>query len=200
VGALADVEHGFDGGKRVGRNGRKRYFRGRAQAAIAQASQPLHAQDYFALLGRQQQDCRQLEGHLVDSILEREFEKSHRQRSRTMKKVRIVFSPEAEQVYRYLNERAPESKIERSILNALNKKIELVKQNVHYGIPINKKLIPKEFKEKYGIKNMFRVELPDFWRMLYSLTNDDSKIEIIAFVLDISPHPEYDQKMGYQKR
>jgi len=69
-----------------------------------------------------------------------------------MKTVRVIFSPEAEEVYKYLNEQAPTSKIERMILKALNKKIELIKVNHHFGQPIPKKLIPKEYKEKYGIK------------------------------------------------
>ncbi|MFH0714723.1 MAG: hypothetical protein V1847_03040 [Candidatus Diapherotrites archaeon] len=117
-----------------------------------------------------------------------------------MKTVRIIFSPEAEEVYKDLNEKAPSSKTERSILNALNKKLELVKQNIHYGSPIGKDKIPETFKQKYGINNLFRVELPNFWRMLYSLTNNETEVEIIAFVLDISSHPEYDRKMNYRKK
>jgi len=98
------------------------------------------------------------------------------------KKVRVIFSPEAEEVYKYLNEKASFSKNEKIILNAVNKKITLIKVNIHYGEPIAKKLIPKEYKIKYGITNLFRVELPKFWRMLYTLTNSNSEIEIIAFM------------------
>ena len=115
-----------------------------------------------------------------------------------MKRIRVVFSPEAEEVYEYLNKKAPESKAERTILNALNKKIELIKDNFHYGDPISKKLIPEEYKVKYGISNLFRVELPNFWRVLYTLT--DGEIEIIAFVLDVINHKDYDKKFGYRKR
>ena len=48
-----------------------------------------------------------------------------------MKTVRVIFSPEAEKIYNYLNAKAPLSKTERIILNSLNKKIELTKLNVH---------------------------------------------------------------------
>lgn len=115
-----------------------------------------------------------------------------------MKTVRVVFSPEAEEVYQYLNKQAPLSKTENIILAALHKKIELIKSNVHYGNPIAKKLIPKEYKSKYGISNLFRVKLPKFWRMLYTLTNGESEIEIIAFVLDVLNHKRYDKKFGYK--
>jgi Txe/YoeB family toxin of Txe-Axe toxin-antitoxin module len=101
-----------------------------------------------------------------------------------LKKVIVVLSPEAEEVYNYLNKEAPTSKTERMILNAINKKVELIKINYHYGNPIAKDLIPQEYKEKYGITNLFRIELPNYWRMLYTLTDDEIKIEIIAFVLD----------------
>lgn len=79
-----------------------------------------------------------------------------------MKIVRVIFSPEAEEVYNYLNEQAPVSKTERMILNSLNKKVELIKVNHHYGEPISKKLIPKEYQIKYNITNLFWVELPGF--------------------------------------
>ena len=117
-----------------------------------------------------------------------------------MKKVRVILSPEAEEVYKHLNKEAPTSKTDRMILNAINKKVELIKVNRHYGDPIAKILIPREYVEKYEITNLFRVELPNYWRMLYTLTDNETNIEIIAFVLDILDHPDYDKKFGYRKK
>lgn len=117
-----------------------------------------------------------------------------------MKTIRVIFSPEAEEVYRYLNEQAPTSKTEQMILNAVNKKVGLIKSNHHFGSPVAKKLIPQEYKLKYGATNLFHVELPAFWRMLYTLTNGETEIEIVAFVLDVIDHKIYDKKFGYKKR
>ncbi len=114
-----------------------------------------------------------------------------------MKNIKVILSPEAKEVYEYLNREAPTSKQARSMLAAVNNKVEFIKQNVHYGNPIAKKLIPKEYIEKYDVHNLFRVELPNFWRMLYTLTDGESEIEIIAFVLDIIDHKKYDKKFGY---
>lgn len=114
-----------------------------------------------------------------------------------MKTVRVVLSPEAEEVYKYLNEHAAHSKSERTFFNAVKRKVELVKANPHYGDSVQKKLIPNEYQAKYGINNLFRVELPNYWRMLYTLTEGESQIEIIAFVLDIVDHKSYDKKFGY---
>ena len=117
-----------------------------------------------------------------------------------MKKVRVILSPDAEEVYKYLNEQASKSKTEKMILNAINKKVELIKANPHYGHPISKKLILQEYKDKYDITNLFRVELPNFWRMIYTLTDGETEIEIIAFVLDMMDHSTYDKKFGYKKK
>tara|TARA_Y100000310_G_scaffold159115_1_gene158586 strand:- start:6743 stop:6937 length:195 start_codon:yes stop_codon:yes gene_type:complete len=64
-----------------------------------------------------------------------------------MKKTRIKLSPEAEEVYRFLNDEAPSSKTERMIFRALNQKVELIKSNPHFGNPIskNKILISEQF-------------------------------------------------------
>ncbi|MDD2678407.1 MAG: hypothetical protein PHT91_00360 [Candidatus Nanoarchaeia archaeon] len=115
-----------------------------------------------------------------------------------MKHVRVILSKEASQAYEYFNSKAMNSKIEKSIFNSINKKVELIKQNIHYGEPIAKKLIPPEYIKKYGIKNLFRVELPKYWRMLYTLKNGESEIEIISFVLDFLNHKEYNKKFGYK--
>ncbi len=117
-----------------------------------------------------------------------------------MKKVRIILSPDAKEVYVHLNEEAASSKTERSILNAINKKVEFIKANPHYGNPIPKAVIPDEYKKKYGVTNLFRVELPSFWRMLYTLTNNETEVEIIAFVLDLVDHKKYDKLFGYRKK
>jgi len=117
-----------------------------------------------------------------------------------MKNVRVVLSPEAREVFNYLNKESNTSKQERMILKAVRQKADLIKLNPHYGDPIAKKLIPKKYIEKYGIANLFRVELPNFWRMLYTLTNDGGQIKIIAFVLEIINHKEYNKHFGYKKR
>jgi len=116
-----------------------------------------------------------------------------------MKKVRVVLSPDAQAVYEHLVEMAPKSKLERSILNAISRKVELIKANVHYGSSIPKDRIPMEYVAKYGVTNLFHVELPNFWRMIYTLTNGGTEIEIVAFVLDIMEHPAYSRKFGYKK-
>ncbi len=82
-----------------------------------------------------------------------------------MKPVGVVLLPEAEEAYRQLNSMASDSKEERSILNSINKKVELIRAKPHYGNPIARNMIPKEYIAKYGVTNLFRVEVSNFWRM-----------------------------------
>ena len=114
------------------------------------------------------------------------------------KEVKVVLSPEAKEVFEYLNKESVNSKNERTLLKSIKQKIEFIKENPQYGNPLSKKLIPDEYKTKYGITNLFRVELPNFWRMLYTLTEGESKIEVISFILDIINHPNYDKKFRYK--
>ncbi len=69
---------------------------------------------------------------------------------------------------------------EIQMLNSIKKKIGLVKSNPFYGDNIKKSLIPK----KYKVPNLWRVELTNFWRMLYTIRGDE--VEVICFVLEKS--------------
>lgn len=134
----------------------------------------------------------------MDTQRKPEPEESNKTRLGIVKQVRVVLSPDAEEVFLFLNKEAANSKIESSILRAIQKKVELIKTNIHYGVPVAKHLMPAEYKIKYGITNLFRVELPNYWRMLYTLTDGDTTIEIVAFVLDIIDHKKYNKKFGYK--
>ena len=80
------------------------------------------------------------------------------------------------------------------MLKSIKQKIELIKSNPFYGDSIKKNLIPKE----YNVQNLWRVELTNFWRMLYTIKGDE--IEIVCFVLNFLNHNDYNKKFGYRKR
>lgn len=45
-----------------------------------------------------------------------------------------------------------------------------IKKNAFCAIPIPKKIIPFEYIQKYGIRNLWKYDLPDGWRLMYSVT------------------------------
>lgn len=83
---------------------------------------------------------------------------------------------------------------EIQLLRSINQKVEFLKANPFYGDNILKRNIPFS----YNVQNLWRVELSQFWRMLYTINGD--RIEIICFILDILSHKEYDKKFGYKKK
>ena len=87
---------------------------------------------------------------------------------------------------------------EMQLLRSIKQKIEFVKANPFYGDNMPKALIPQEYIIKYKANNLWRVELTNYWRMLYTIKGD--QVEIICFVLDILSHKDYDKKLGYKKK
>lgn len=77
-------------------------------------------------------------------------------------------------------------------MNSINRKKDYIKANPFYGDNIPKRLIPKE----YNGQNLWRVELCQFWRMLYTIKGD--KVVVICFVLDFLDHKRYSKKFGYK--
>ena len=121
------------------------------------------------------------------------------------KPIRVILLDEADSEYKKLNEivgqqikEGKENTEEMQLLRSIKQKIDFIKANPFYGDNISKALIPKEYAIKYNAKNLWRVELTNFWRMLYTIKGD--QVEVICFVLDIIDHKEYDKKFGYRKR
>lgn len=107
-----------------------------------------------------------------------------------MKKVNVIFSDEAMVVYEKICRSS--NKEDKILKNAIDNKIELIIHDIHYGNPMRKSLIPK----RYDTRNLFRIELPCFWRMMYALKGNN--LEIVAIIVDILNHKEYNKSFGYK--
>jgi len=121
------------------------------------------------------------------------------------KPVRVILLDEADLEYRRLNEivgqqikEGKETTEEIQLLRSIKQKIDFIKANPFYGDNIPKNLIPREYEIKYDAKNLWRAELANYWRMLYTIKGD--QVEIICFVLDIVSHEKYNKKFRYRKR
>jgi Txe/YoeB family toxin of Txe-Axe toxin-antitoxin module len=82
-------------------------------------------------------------------------------------------------------------KMHKLILRAF----EDIEENVFCGIQIPKKLIPKEYIRKYNVKNVWKYNLPDAWRLLYSVENN--QVCILSIVLEWLDHKEYERRFNY---
>jgi Txe/YoeB family toxin of Txe-Axe toxin-antitoxin module len=78
----------------------------------------------------------------------------------------------------------------------IKRAIEDLKNNAFCGIPLRKILIPKEYAQKYKITNLWKYDLPDGWRLVYSITTPN-KVEILSVILEWFSHPDYEKRFNY---
>jgi Txe/YoeB family toxin of Txe-Axe toxin-antitoxin module len=70
-----------------------------------------------------------------------------------------------------------------------------ISKNAFCGIQIPKKLIPKGYIKKHSIKNLWKYNLPDAWRLIYSVENNS--IVLLSIILEWMDHKEYERRFKY---
>jgi len=119
------------------------------------------------------------------------------------KDVSVKLSEEADNVYRELNKIVGEEKLKgidgsfhQTLLRSIIRVRDLLKQNPFAGDQVPKRQIPPKYIQKFDVDNVWRIELADRWRLVYTITGN--QIEIITFVMDIFNHKDYDKVFGYK--
>jgi hypothetical protein len=64
------------------------------------------------------------------------------------------------------------------------------------GDRIKKERIPKSYKVKYGLDNLLKINISQYWRLLYFIEAYDNKT-VLVILVDFMSHPEYDRLFGY---
>jgi len=106
---------------------------------------------------------------------------------------RVVF---AEAKLKTAYEKLQSSKSEDQQLHEwLHRAFEDLAQNAFCGIQIPKKQIPKMYIKKYRIDNLWKYNLPNAWRLLYSVARDE--VLVISIILEWLPHKEYERRFNY---
>lgn len=82
------------------------------------------------------------------------------------------------------------------LLKLIDKGIAKLIENHESGQKIQKTLWPKYYVNKYGINNLWRLRLDDYWRMIYTVIGE--QVRIVAVVLEVLNHKEYDKRFGYK--
>jgi len=85
---------------------------------------------------------------------------------------------------------------DRQLAKQLEKAIENLQENAFCGIQIPKKLIPKEYIKRFGeLSNLWKYNLPDAWRLIYTIKNNN--ITILSVLLEWLDHKEYERRFRY---
>jgi hypothetical protein len=106
-----------------------------------------------------------------------------------MKLDKIVFVDE--ELEKCFNELPESDPIKKGIIRAIRN----IEENAWVGRNVKKELIPKTLIDKYRITSLWIYDLPNGWRLLYSVVGVE--IELIAVVLDWMDHKDYERLFGF---
>lgn len=84
---------------------------------------------------------------------------------------------------------------ERHLFSMIQTTINNIKENPFSGFQVPKKQIPKIYLRKFGIDNLWKIDLASSWRLVYSVaSNDDGTI---ALIIEWFDHQEYERRFRY---
>ena len=107
-----------------------------------------------------------------------------------IKHSRVVFvSDKLEKLFKSLPE---EEDLKKYMLRA----IEDIKENAFCGIRIPKRLFPIDYIKRYNVTNLWKYDLPDGWRLIYTVISPD-KVEIVSVILEWFNHKNYERRFNY---
>jgi mRNA-degrading endonuclease RelE of RelBE toxin-antitoxin system len=100
-----------------------------------------------------------------------------------------------ESVKKKLTELKESTSEDQVILTAVERAIDQLHINVFCGIQIPERQIPDRYVKKYGLKNLWKLDMHNGWRLLYFIISDSDTV--VAVIVDWMPHKEYDRLFHY---
>ncbi len=100
-----------------------------------------------------------------------------------------------EKVKKAFEELKSSDRKDRELYGWLVQAFKDIEKNAFCGIQIRKRLIPREYIKNYNVKNLWKYNLPDAWRLLYSI--EANEIIVISIILEWIDHKEYERKFHY---
>lgn len=84
---------------------------------------------------------------------------------------------------------------DQELYGFISRAIEDLKKDPFCGISIPKNLIPKIYKTKYDVDNLWKYNLPNAWRLIYFIKGDN--VKILSIILEWFDHKEYERRFNY---
>ena len=84
---------------------------------------------------------------------------------------------------------------QKELYKFINQAIDNIEKNAFCGIQIPKNRIPREYTSKYGATNLWKYDLPNAWRLIYTIRG--GKAIVISVVLEWMNHKEYERRFNY---
>ena len=119
-------------------------------------------------------------------------------------KIRVILSEDSAKQYDELKAVVESEHVKgignsfnQQLLKSIDNKIAYLKINPIAGDHAQQPL-PCELVEKYGINNLWIIDLVNYWRMLYTIRRDE--VEIISLILEWVDHSRYNKIFGRRKK
>ena len=84
---------------------------------------------------------------------------------------------------------------DRQLYVAISDAIGKLKQDPCCGVKVAKRLWPSNYVREYGVTNLWKCNLPNTWRLIYTIAGDE--VRIMNVILDWFDHKEYERKFKY---
>ncbi len=73
--------------------------------------------------------------------------------------------------------------------------IKTLKKNPISGVKIRKRIWPREYIKRYAINNLWKYDLPNGWRVIYTIKTDE--VMILNVILEWFNHKQYERRFHY---
>ena len=84
---------------------------------------------------------------------------------------------------------------DQELYKLIDKATDDLKKDPTCGIKIPKKLWPKEYVKKFAITNLWKYDLPNAWRLIYTIESDE--VKIMSIILEWFNHKDYEKRFNY---
>ena len=84
---------------------------------------------------------------------------------------------------------------DKQLHSFISRAISDMKKNASCGIKLPKKLWPKPYVDAYSLTNLWKYDLPNGWRLIYTIK--ENEVLILNVILEWFSHKEYKRKFGY---
>ena len=84
---------------------------------------------------------------------------------------------------------------DKQLYSFINRAREDLKKSPVCGTKIEKRLWPKEYIKTYAVTNLWKYDLPNGWRLIYTIQTNE--IMILNVILEWFDHKSYNRRFKY---
>ncbi|MBU0979494.1 MAG: hypothetical protein KJ709_01695 [Nanoarchaeota archaeon] len=81
------------------------------------------------------------------------------------------------------------------LYNEILKAKDVLRQDPFKGVKVQRKLWPKYYVQKYQITNLWKYDLPGYWRLIYTI--EANEVMVMNIILEWLDHKGYEKRFGY---